>query len=114
MAPGLKIEKTFELKDECNMKRMLSLLLALVTVFALAACGGNETPETTLAPVSTDAPETTAPSESSNDGKLVSTGMMDIQYAKQFTVETFEGGYQDFRLSGLRQRGHHCCLRPTG
>lgn len=76
------------------MKRMLSLLLALVTVFALAACGGNETPETTLAPVSTSAPETTAPSESSNDGKLVSTGMMDIQYAQQFTVETFEGGYR--------------------
>ena len=46
-----------------NAKRLLALLLALVMVISLAACGGNNTPaETTNAPVETTetpAPETT-------------------------------------------------------
>ena len=50
------------------MKKLLALLMALVLVFSLAACGGNETPETTTNPdevtdavdATTDADETTA------------------------------------------------------
>lgn len=40
------------------MKKILALLLAFAMLFAFAACGGNEEPETTTAPVAdaTDAP----------------------------------------------------------
>ena len=45
------------------MKKILALILALAMLFSLAACGGNEEPETTTAPVeeSTEAPATDAP-----------------------------------------------------
>ena len=45
------------------MKKILAVLLALSMLFAFAACGGNEEPETTTAPVeeSTEAPATDAP-----------------------------------------------------
>ncbi len=45
------------------MKKILAVLLALSMLFAFAACGGNEEPETTAAPVeeSTEAPATDAP-----------------------------------------------------
>ena len=45
------------------MKKLLAVLLALSMLFAFAACGGNEEPETTAAPVeeSTEAPATDAP-----------------------------------------------------
>lgn len=46
------------------MKKILALLLAFAMLFSFAACGGNEEPETTTAPVeeSTEAPATDAPS----------------------------------------------------
>lgn len=45
------------------MKKILALILALAMLFSFAACGGNEEPETTTAPVEelTDAPATDAP-----------------------------------------------------
>ena len=45
------------------MKKILALILALAMLFSFAACGGNEEPETTTAPVeeSTEAPATDAP-----------------------------------------------------
>ena len=46
------------------MKKLLAVLLAFAMLFAFAACGGNEEPETTTAPVvdeATDAPATDAP-----------------------------------------------------
>ena len=45
------------------MKKILALILALAMLFSLAACGGNEEPETTTAPVeeSTEASVTDAP-----------------------------------------------------
>ncbi len=46
------------------MKKILAVLLAFAMLFAFAACGGNEEPETTTAPVvdeATDAPATDAP-----------------------------------------------------
>ena len=42
------------------MKKILALVLALVMVMGLVACGGEKAPETT-APQGNDAPETTAP-----------------------------------------------------
>ncbi len=42
------------------MKRILALVLAVMMVMALAACGGDK-PTTTTAPNTTAAPETTAP-----------------------------------------------------
>ena len=47
------------------MKKILAVLLAFAMLFAFAACGGNEEPETTTAPVvddATEAPATDAPS----------------------------------------------------
>ncbi len=45
------------------MKKILALMLAFAMLFSFAACGGNEEPETTTAPVeeSTEAPVTDAP-----------------------------------------------------
>ena len=47
-----------------TMKKILAVLLALSMLFAFAACGGNNEPETTTAPVeeSTDAPVVEDPS----------------------------------------------------
>ena len=45
------------------MKKLLSLLLALTMVFALAACGTTTPPETTEPPVTTNPPETTLPED---------------------------------------------------
>jgi predicted small lipoprotein YifL len=57
-----------------NMKKILAVLLALVMVMSLAACGGDKTPDTTdpkndptTAPT-TEAPETTDPSTEGTDG----------------------------------------------
>ena len=43
------------------MKKIIALLLAVVMVLGLAACGGDKAPETTAPVAGTDAPETTAP-----------------------------------------------------
>ena len=43
------------------MKKIIALLLAVVMVLGLAACGGEKTPETTAPVAGNDAPETTAP-----------------------------------------------------
>ena len=59
------------------MKKLIALLLALVMVFALAACGGN-TPEPTDAP-EVDAPEVETPvegeGEATGEGKVVGVAM---------------------------------------
>lgn len=84
------------------MKRLFALLLAMVMILSMAACGNNaqKTPNTSNTPSTTTPTTPTAPSEpekpaeESFDGKLVSEGMMDIQYATQFTIELFKGGYR--------------------
>lgn len=59
------------------MKKLLAVLLALSMLFAFAACGGNEEPETTAAPVeeSTEAPVTDAPV--ANDPSAVDPSAVD-------------------------------------
>ena len=46
--------------------RIIAMIMALVMVFALTACGGNAEPETTIAPEATDAP-TTIPTDTCAD-----------------------------------------------
>ena len=43
------------------MKRIISLLLAVMLLLSIAGCGGEKAPETQPAPVETEAPETVAP-----------------------------------------------------
>jgi predicted small lipoprotein YifL len=43
------------------MKRILSLLLAVIMLLSMTGCGGSEAPETQPAPAETVAPETTVP-----------------------------------------------------
>ena len=64
------------------MKKLVSLLLVLTMVLALAACGSKaETPSTTAAPASTQAPaETEAPAAA---GEKVTVTMLTAQYGKQ-------------------------------
>lgn len=50
------------------MKKILALILALVMVMSLAACGGTEAPATTAAPAA-DAPATEAPAEAPAEGE---------------------------------------------
>ena len=48
--------RRFFIMEERNMKKLLSLLLALTMVFALAACGTTTPPDTTEPPVTTNPP----------------------------------------------------------
>ena len=59
------------------MKKILAIILALAMLFSFAACGGNEEPETTTAPVeeSTEAPVTDAPV--ANDPSAVDPSAVD-------------------------------------
>lgn len=80
--------------------KILSLLLVLAMVFGLVACT-SDTPDPSTTPSTAPNTEST---EENYDGKLVSEGAMDIQYATQFTVELFKGGYRmiNDQLSGGR------------
>ena len=64
------------------MKKLISLLLVLTMVLALAACGSKtETPSTTAAPAATEAP---APTETpAATGEKVTVTMLTAQYGKQ-------------------------------
>ncbi len=67
-----------------NMKKLLSVLMALAMVLSLAACGGSDTAETTAAPAGTEAAGTTAAASSDaipglEDGVL--TIAMECAYA---------------------------------
>ena len=67
------------------MKKFLALLLALVMVFALAACGEAETEET--AP----AGETTPAEEPAGEGKVVKIGVFE-----PLTGDSGAGGKQEY------------------
>ena len=64
------------------MKKLIALLLALVMVLGLAACGSSNAPETTAAPAETEAPapaETEAPAEMTAEDKAAAEA--EIRYA---------------------------------
>ena len=92
------------------MKKLLALILACVMVMALAACGGNDEPETTEAPAestaaptteATEAPTTeatTAPTESVS--KVMSheefiAAPMDSEVTVETYVQAMQGWYKD-------------------
>lgn len=57
------------------MKRIVALILAMLMMFSLAACGGsNDAPETTAAPAVNDEPQTTE-AVVSEDGTVKGTGV---------------------------------------
>ena len=83
-----------------NAKRYLALMLAMAMLLSFAACGNTDTQQNepqqtaqTPDPV-TDTQQPQQIEEENYDGKLVSEGMMDIQYAQQFAIEKFKGGYR--------------------
>ncbi len=86
-----------------NAKRYLALMLAMAMLLSFAACGNTDTQQNepqqtaqTPDPV-TDTQQPQQIEEENYDGKLVSEGMMDIQYAEGFTIEMFKGGYRLLR-----------------
>lgn len=84
-----------------NGNRWLALLMVLAMVLALTACGGTSgtTDQNQGAGQQSDAQQQTQepagePSQEDYDGKLVSEGMMPLDYAKNFQIELFQGGYR--------------------
>lgn len=86
--------------------RALSLILALALLLSLAACGGKNAAENTdqepvqdeagSAPAGDDAQQT---GEDFN-GKLVSEGFMPLDYAENFSIELYQGGYRTITVDG--------------
>src|SRR5699024_8575087 len=76
------------------LKRKLALVLALVMLLSLTACGGNS--GNNAAQNQTEGQENSAQQESDEaaDGQLVSEGMVELQYAQRFSIEKFQGGYR--------------------
>lgn len=83
--------------------KWLALLLAVVMVMGIAACSSESDGESNSGNQTTQEQVQSSETES-DDGVLVSEGMMDIQYAQQFTIEKFQGGYRlvTDHLSGNR------------
>lgn len=86
-------------------KKWLALLLAAMMLLSLVACAGNEdknngadnsqTSDQTQNSAQTDTAADTQQSEVEDyNGKLVSEGMMDLQFAELFSVELYKGGYR--------------------
>ena len=79
------------------MKKIIALLLALVMVFALAACGGNSAPAATQAPAAEapaeEAPAEEAPAEPAVEPITLRVGYM-ANYASLWAVMTgIKGGF---------------------
>ena len=81
------------------MKKMMSLLLVLVMVFGLVACGDNSAPAATEAPAATAAPATeAAPAEMTDAEKAAAEA--EIRYAlgllfdRNYIVEAIAQGGQ--------------------
>ncbi|MBR2421190.1 MAG: hypothetical protein IKK61_06165, partial [Clostridia bacterium] len=82
-----------------HAKRWLALLLAMTMLLAMTACSNNDEPQTNDQPQQEQqTPQQSVtpqqPTEEDYNGKLISEGMMDIQYAQQFAIEKFKGGYR--------------------
>ncbi|MBR4289952.1 MAG: hypothetical protein IKT52_04845 [Oscillospiraceae bacterium] len=60
------------------MKKVMSLLLALVMCLSLCACGGNDTSKTTDAPTETTAPTVNKATVITNEGETVEVSAQDL------------------------------------
>ncbi len=110
-----------------NKTKLLALVLAMVMLLGMASCGSKAntpaptepaqtTPTETNTPAETTPAETTPaepaqPAEENYDGKLVSEGMMPLEYSERFSVELFKGGY---RLISAGTGGYKYLVVPEG
>lgn len=94
-------------------RRILSLLLAMLMTWSLVACSSAGTGPEATDPDPASGPSETSPeaTEESYDGKLVSAGMMELEYAEKFTIELFEGGY---RMINAGTGGYQYLVVPEG
>lgn len=94
-------------------RRILSLLLAMLMTWSLVACSSAGTGPEATDPDPASGPSETSPAatEESYDGKLVSAGMMELEYAEKFTIELFEGGY---RMINAGTGGYQYLVVPEG
>lgn len=81
------------------MKKWLALLLAAMLLLSLAACGGSNADNdnknsNNSSNADTSQSDTQQPEEENYDGKLVSDGFMELDYANRFSIEMFKGGYR--------------------
>lgn len=88
-------------------KTLISVLLAAAMLFGFAACGGQTNTANTAAQNTANTENAAAPEEF----KLVSQGMMNLEYAKNFTIELFEGGY---RMISAGTGGYKYLVVPEG
>ncbi len=108
--------------------RILALALVLVCLFGmLTACAKTQPApqptvqptaqptqkpaEPTQQPTQKPAEPTSEPTPEDFNGKLVSEGMMPLQYAERFTIELFKGGY---RLISAGTGGYKYLVVPEG
>lgn len=106
-----------------NANKWLAMVLATVMLLGLASCGSKtNTPTPTPASNPTEASNPTQPAdptpaepaqpvEENYDGKLVSDGQMNLEYAERFSIELFKGGY---RMISAGTGGYKYLVVPEG
>jgi len=74
------------------MKKLIALLLAILLVASLAACGGGDEPEATPAPAETQAPAATeAPEEPEENGEVSYVALISKGFQHQFWQAVYAG-----------------------
>ena len=92
------------------MKRIGMSILSLALLLCLAACGNTNPAASGTAAPETAVPETAAPQED-YDGKLVLDGPMELEYARNFAVDRYKGGY---RMCTAGTTGNTYLVVPEG
>lgn len=96
-----------------SMKQWPALLLVVALALSLTACGDMDAPQSSPVPSAVPA-ESSQPSQAAEenyDGKLVSDGMMKVDYAQGFAVELYKGGY---RMIQDKVSGSQILVVPEG
>ena len=114
-----------------NMKKKMTslaalLLALLMSLSLLSACGGNDSKQGTDGPApagdtnKTDEPAP-APAESSTavsdddvDGELIVDHEEELQYAQEFSMTHYKGGYISFRILGGEHEEKVYLVVPEG
>ncbi len=104
-----------------TMKKWLALALALAMLMSLAACGGKNDPpaddqsqqqgENQPGADDQQPDDAQQPTEENYDGKLELEGPMEIEYAKNFTIDLYKGGY---RMIHAGTGGYDYLVVPEG
>ena len=106
-----------------TMKRWLALALALAMLLSLAACGGKNDPPANdqnqqqsdqqgTDQQGADQPGDVQPPEEENyDGNLVPDGAMELEYAENFSIDLYKGGY---RMIHAGTGGYDYLVVPEG